>query len=138
MGEIGVYPRHVPLLTRIKPGSLRIRVPGQAKEVLVVVSGGMMEVQPSLITVLADTAIRGEELDEQRAQAAKRDAEAALSKATDDQETAQARAALKAAIAELHALEYLRKRVHENTVLCAIWRAGPGLQATVTDGGLFV
>jgi len=76
------------------------------------VSGGMMEVQPSLITVLADTAIRGEELDEQRAQAAKRDAEAALSKATDDQETAQARAALKAAIAELHALEYLRKRVH--------------------------
>jgi F-type H+-transporting ATPase subunit epsilon len=52
MGEIGVYPRHVPLLTRIKPGSLRIRVPGQAKEVLVVVSGGMMEVQPSLITVL--------------------------------------------------------------------------------------
>lgn len=112
MGEIGVYPRHVPLLTRIKPGSLRIRVPGQAKEVLVVVSGGMMEVQPSLITVLADTAIRGEELDEQRAQAAKRDAEAALSKATDDQETAQSRAALKAAIAELHALEYLRKRVH--------------------------
>lgn len=112
MGEIGVYPRHVPLLTRIKPGSLRIRVPGQAKEVLVVVSGGMMEVQPSLITVLADTAIRGEELDEQRAQAAKRDAEAALSKATDDQEAAQARAALKVAIAELHALEYLRKRVH--------------------------
>ncbi|AQR66163.1 F0F1 ATP synthase subunit epsilon [Aquaspirillum sp. LM1] len=112
MGEIGVYPRHVPLLTRIKPGSLRIRVPGQAKEVLVVVSGGMMEVQPNLITVLADTAIRGEELDEQRAQTAKRDAEAALSKATDDQETAQARAALKAAIAELHALEYLRKRVH--------------------------
>ena len=112
MGEIGVYPRHVPLLTRIKPGSLRIRVPGQAKEVLVVVSGGMMEVQPNLITVLADTAISGEELDEQRAQAAKRAAEAALSKATDDQETAQARAALKAAIAELHALEYLRKRVH--------------------------
>ena len=112
MGEIGVYPRHVPLLTRIKPGSLRIRVPGQAKEVLVVVSGGMMEVQPNLITVLADTAIRGEELDEQRAQTAKRDAEAALSKATDDQETAQARAALKAAIAELPALEYLRKRVH--------------------------
>ena len=68
--------------------------------------------QPNLNTVLADTAIRGEELDEQRAQTAKRDAEAALSKATDDQETAQARAALKAAIAELHALEYLRKRVH--------------------------
>lgn len=110
MGEIGVYPRHVPLLTRIKPGSLRIRVPGQAEEVLVVVSGGMMEVQPSLITVLADTAVRGEDLDEQRAQEAKREAETTLNKANDDQEVATARAALKVAIAQLHALEYLRKR----------------------------
>ena len=110
MGEIGVYPRHAPLLTRIKPGSLRIRVPGQAEEVLVVVSGGMMEVQPSLITVLADTAVRGEDLDEQRAQEAKREAETTLTKASDDQEVATARAALKVAIAQLHALEYLRKR----------------------------
>ena len=110
MGEIGVYPRHAPLLSRIKPGSLRIRVPGQAEEVLVVVSGGMMEVQPSLITVLADTAVRGEDLDEQRAQEAKREAETTLNKANDDQEVATARAALKVAIAQLHALEYLRKR----------------------------
>lgn len=112
LGEIGVYPRHVPLLTRIKPGPLRIRVPGQAEEVLVVVSGGLMEIMPNAITVLADTAIRGEELDEQRALAAKKDAEAALAKATDGQDTAQARVALQQAIAELHALEYLRKRIH--------------------------
>lgn len=112
MGEIGIYPRHVPLLTRIKPGPLRIRVAGQAQEVLVVVSGGMMEVQPNAITVLADTAIRGEELDEQRSLEAKKAAEAELAKASDDKDVAQARAALKQAIAELHALEYLRKRVH--------------------------
>lgn len=74
------------------------------------VSGGMMEVQPSLITVLADTAVRGEDLDEQRAQEAKREAETTLNKANDDQEVATARAALKVAIAQLHALEYLRKR----------------------------
>lgn len=97
MGEIGIYPRHVPLLTRIKPGPLRIRVAGQAQEVLVVVSGGMMEVQPNAITVLADTAIRGEELDEQRALEAKKVAEAELAKASDDKDVAQARAALKQA-----------------------------------------
>lgn len=97
MGEIGIYPRHVPLLTRIKPGPLRIRVAGQAQEVLVVVSGGMMEVQPNAITVLADTAIRGEELDEQRALEAKKAAEAELAKASDDKDVAQARAALKQA-----------------------------------------
>ncbi len=112
LGEIGVYPRHVPLLTRIKPGALRIRVPGQVEEVLVVVSGGMMEVQPDAITVLADVAIRGDDLDEARARESKQKAEAALAKATDDKETAEARIALKTAIAELKALEYLRKRVH--------------------------
>lgn len=117
MGEIGIYPRHVPLLTRIKPGPLRIRVAGQAQEVLVVVSGGMMEVQPNAITVLADTAIRGEELDEQRALEAKKAAEAELAKASDDKDVAQARAALKQAIAELHALEYLRKRVDRKSVV---------------------
>lgn len=112
LGEIGVYPRHVPLLTRIKPGALRIRVPGQVEELLVVVSGGMMEVQPDAITVLADVAIRGDDLDEARARESKQKAEAALAKATDDKETAEARIALKTAIAELKALEYLRKRVH--------------------------
>jgi len=109
-GEIGVYPRHVPLLTRIKPGVLRLTVPGQDKEVLVAVSGGMMEVQPSLVTVLADTAIRGTDLDEARANEAKQAAEEALLKAVDDQSTAAAHAALAVAIAELKTLDYLRHR----------------------------
>ncbi|AVG14848.1 MULTISPECIES: F0F1 ATP synthase subunit epsilon [Chromobacteriaceae] len=111
-GEIGVYPQHVPLLTRIKPGVLRLKVPGTKEEVLVAVSGGMMEVQPSLITVLADTAIRGEDLDEARANEAKRAAEDALKRATDDLSTAKAHAALAVAIAELKTLDYLKKRAH--------------------------
>ncbi|MFC3531651.1 F0F1 ATP synthase subunit epsilon [Vogesella facilis] len=111
-GEIGVYPRHVPLLTRIKPGVLRLTVPGSKDEVLVAVSGGLLEVQPTHITVLADTAIRGEDLDEARANEAKRVAEESLKHATDDLDTAKAHAALAAAIAQLKALEYLRKRVH--------------------------
>ncbi|MBX9298198.1 MULTISPECIES: F0F1 ATP synthase subunit epsilon [Chromobacterium] len=111
-GEIGVYPQHVPLLTRIKPGVLRLKVPGAKEEVLVAVSGGMMEVQPSLITVLADTAIRGEDLDEARANEAKRAAEDALKRATDDLSTAKAHAALAVAIAELKTLDYLKKRAH--------------------------
>ncbi|OWY38183.1 F0F1 ATP synthase subunit epsilon [Xenophilus sp. AP218F] len=111
-GEIGVYPQHVPLLTRIKPGVLRMKVPDSKEEVLVAVSGGMMEVQPTLITVLADTAIRGEDLDEARANEAKRAAEDALKHATDDLSTAKAHAALAAAIAELKTLDYLKKRAH--------------------------
>lgn len=110
-GEIGVYPQHVPLLTRIKPGVLRLKVPGSSEEVLVAVSGGMMEVQPSLITVLADTAIRGEDLDEARANEAKRAAEDSLKRATDDLSTAKAHAALAVAIAELKALDF-KKRAH--------------------------
>ncbi|MGL6071225.1 F0F1 ATP synthase subunit epsilon [Craterilacuibacter sp.] len=110
-GEIGVYPRHVPLLTRIKPGVLRLTVPGSKDEVLVAVSGGMMEVQPTLVTVLADTAIRGEDLDEARANEAKRVAEETIRKSGDDMDTAKAQAALAVAIAQLKTLDYLRKRV---------------------------
>lgn len=111
-GEIGICPRHVPLLTRIKPGLLRLTVPGSKEEVLVAVSGGLLEVQPTHITVLADTAVRGEDLDEARAADAKRTAEDALKHAASDQDTAKAQAALASAIAQLKALEYLRKRVH--------------------------
>jgi len=67
VGELGIYPRHAPLITRIKPGSVRIKVPGEAEEQLIFVAGGILEVQPSLITVLADTAIRGRDLDEAKA-----------------------------------------------------------------------
>jgi F-type H+-transporting ATPase subunit epsilon len=111
-GEIGVYPQHVPLLTCIKPGVIRLKVPGSAEEVLVVVSGGIMEVQPTLITVLADTAIRGDDLDAARAYEAKRAAEDSLKHATDDLSVSNAHAALAAAIAELKALEFLKRRVH--------------------------
>jgi len=66
-GELGIYPRHTPLITRIKPGSVRIKMPGESDEQLIFVAGGILEVQPSLITVLADTAVRGQDLDEAKA-----------------------------------------------------------------------
>ena len=75
VGELGIYPRHTPLITRIKPGAVRIRVPGQAEEELIFVAGGILEVQPNVVTVLADTAIRGNDLDEAKALDALRRAE---------------------------------------------------------------
>src|SRR5262245_38971325 len=75
VGELGIYPRHTPLITRIKPGAVRIRVPGQADEDLIFVAGGILEVQPNVVTVLADTAIRGNDLDEAKALEALRRAE---------------------------------------------------------------
>ena len=89
---------------------LRLTAPGSKEEVLVAVSGGMMEVQPTLVTVLADTAIRGADLDEARANEAKRVAEEAIRKSGDDRDTAKAQAALAVAIAELKALDYLKRR----------------------------
>jgi F-type H+-transporting ATPase subunit epsilon len=70
-GELGIYPRHTPLITRIRPGAVRIKVPGQVDEELVFVAGGILEVQPSVVTVLADTAIRGHDLDEAKANEAR-------------------------------------------------------------------
>ena len=72
VGELGIYPRHAPLLTQIKPGAVRIKMPGQAEEELVFVQGGFLEVQPHLVTVLADTAIRAKDLDEAKANEAKK------------------------------------------------------------------
>jgi F-type H+-transporting ATPase subunit epsilon len=77
-GELGIYPRHTPLLTRIRPGTVRLKVPDRDEYEMVYVSGGMLEVQPALITVLADTAIRAHDLDEAKAMEAKRRAEEAL------------------------------------------------------------
>src|SRR3972149_10738738 len=77
-GELGIYPRHTPLITRIKPGSVRIKVPGQAEEELVFVAGGVLEIQPGIITVLADTAIRGHDLDEAKALEAQKRAQETL------------------------------------------------------------
>jgi len=109
MGEVGIYPRHTPLLTRIKPGSVRIKVPDKAQEDLIYVSGGILEVQPGVITILSDTAIRGADLDEERALAAKKQAEETMRNRTATIEYVQAQAELAQAIAQLQAIERLRK-----------------------------
>jgi len=110
MGELGIYPRHSPLLTRIKPGSVRLKLPDQIDETLIYVSGGMLEVQPNVITILADTAIRGGDLDEARALEAKRSAEEAMKNRTADIDYAAAQAELVEAIAQLAAIQKIRHK----------------------------
>lgn len=110
MGELGIYPRHTALLTRIKPGSVRIKRPDQEQEELIYVSGGMLEIQPGVVTILADTAIRGADLDEARAQQAKQNAEEAIRNRKSDIDYAQAQAELAEAVAQLAAIKQLRKR----------------------------
>jgi len=108
-GELGILPGHVPLLTRIKPGAVRIKVQNQAEEELIFVAGGMLEVQPNLVAVLADTAIRGKDLDEAKALEAKKRAEEALANRSAELDYARAQAELAEAIAQLAALKKLRK-----------------------------
>lgn len=109
-GELGIYPRHTPLITRIKPGAVRIKVAGQAEEELVFVAGGLLEVQPHEVTVLAETAIRGHDLDEARASEAKRRAEETLSNRVSKIDYARAQAELAEAIAQLAAISKLRQK----------------------------
>jgi len=110
MGELGIYPRHAPLITRIKPGTVRITPAGGGEEELIFVAGGILEVQPRLVTVLADTAIRGRDLDEARAQEALKRAEEARAKAKDKQEIAVVEGELAMLAAQLAAIRRLRKR----------------------------
>jgi F-type H+-transporting ATPase subunit epsilon len=110
MGELGIYPRHTPLLTQIRPGAVRMKLPGQAQEELVFVQGGYLEVQPQQVTVLADTAIRAKDLDEKAALEAKRAAEEAMANKTNAEELAKAEAELSAALAQLEAIRKLRHR----------------------------
>jgi F-type H+-transporting ATPase subunit epsilon len=107
-GELGIYPRHTPLLTTLKPGSVRIRVPGQAEEEMVYVSGGILEVQPHVVTILSDTAIRAADLDEAKALEAKRAVEEAMKghPAT----YAQMEVELAKALAQLATIKQLRRR----------------------------
>lgn len=112
MGELGIYPRHTALMTRIKPGSVRIKRPDQEQEEVIYVSGGMLEVQPNVVTVLADTAIRGADLDEARALEAKQSAEEAIRNRTSDLDYAAAQAELLEAVAQLRAIQQLRKHTH--------------------------
>jgi F-type H+-transporting ATPase subunit epsilon len=109
-GELGIHPHHTPLLTRIKPGAVRVKVPQQEQEELVWVSGGILEIQPDVVTVLADTAVRGRDLDEAKALEAKRQAEEALSDRTAKIDYARAQAELAEAMTQLAAIRKLRKR----------------------------
>ncbi|AYH41876.1 MULTISPECIES: F0F1 ATP synthase subunit epsilon [Rhodocyclales] len=111
-GELGILPGHMPLMTRIKPGAVRVKVRDQADEELVFVAGGILEVQPGLVTVLADTAIRGKDLDEAKALEAKRMAEEALQNRSSELDYAKAQAELAEAIAQIAAIQKLRKRGH--------------------------
>ena len=111
-GELGILPGHMPLMTRIKPGVVRVKVPNQAEEELVFVAGGLLEVQPGLVTVLADTAIRGRDLDEAKALEAKRKAEDAMANRSARLDYAKAQAELMEAVAQLAAIQRLRKTRH--------------------------
>lgn len=107
-GELGIYPRHTPLITRIKPGVVRIKVSGQGEEEHVFVAGGILEVQPHVVTVLADTAIRGRDLDEAKATEALKRAEEARRNATGEMEIAKVEAELSVIAAQIAAIRKLR------------------------------
>jgi len=110
MGELGIAPRHAPLITRLKPGQVRV-ILATGDEQLFYVSGGILEVQPQVVTILADTAIRGGDLDEAKAQAAKAEAERILAGRGEAMDLAEAQMKLVEAMAQLQALERLRKNL---------------------------
>jgi len=110
MGELGIAPRHAPLITRLKPGQVRV-ILANGEEQLFYVSGGILEVQPQVVTVLADTAIRGGDLDQAKAQAAKAEAERILAGRGEAMDLAEAQMKLVEAMAQLQALERLRKNL---------------------------
>lgn len=108
-GELGIYPRHTPLITRVKPGSVRIEMADGSEE-FVFVAGGIIEVQPNAVTVLSDTAIRGKDLDEEKANAAKALAQEALKNAKSDVDLAVAQSELAVLVAQLSALRKFQQR----------------------------
>lgn len=109
VGELGISPRHAPLITRLKPGPVRVQQP-DGEEVFFFVGGGILEVMPHLVTVLADTAVRADDLDEAAAVRAKEEAERELADQTGEIEVAEAQARLLEAAAQLRALQQLRKK----------------------------
>jgi F-type H+-transporting ATPase subunit epsilon len=108
-GELGIYPRHTPLITRIRPGSVRIQTADGGEE-FVFVAGGILEVQPDCVTVLSDTAVRGKDLDEEKANKAKQAAEEALKNAKSEVDLARAQSELAIFAAELAALRKYRQK----------------------------
>ena len=109
-GELGISPRHAPLITQLKPGPVRVQ-DAAGEEQFYFVSGGIIEVQPHVVTIMADTAMRGEDLDQAAAEAAKAEAERALADRTGDMEIAEAQSKLLEAVAQLQAMERLRKNL---------------------------
>jgi len=109
MGELGISPRHAPLITQLKPGPVRVQQP-DGEEAFFFVGGGILEVMPHLVTVLADTAVRADDIDEASALRAKEEAERELQDQTGDLEIAEAQARLLEAAAQIRALEQLRKK----------------------------
>jgi len=112
MGEVGIYPNHAPMITTLKSGSLKIKLADKKEEQVIYVSGGILEVQPGMITVLSDTAIRAKDLDESKAAAAKKAAEEAMKNKSSDMDYAKAQAELAEAMAQIQAIEKLRKIKH--------------------------
>jgi F-type H+-transporting ATPase subunit epsilon len=110
VGELGISPRHAPLITKLKPGPVRVQDPN-GEEAFFFVGGGILEVMPHIVTVLADTAVRADDLDEAAAARAKEEAERELADRTGELEIAEAQAKLAEAVAQLQALEQLRKKV---------------------------
>jgi len=108
-GELGIYPRHTPLITRIKPGSVRIQTPGGGEE-FVFVAGGILEVQPDVVTVLSDTAIRGKDLDKAKASEARKQAEEVLKNAKSEIDMARATSELAVLAAQIAALRKYRQK----------------------------
>ena len=109
-GELGIYPRHTPLITRIKPGAVRIKPEGGGPEELIFVAGGILEVQPKVVTVLADTAIRGKDLDEAKALEAQKRAQEAMHERSGKMEYAKAAAELAEAAVQIQAIRKLRQK----------------------------
>jgi F-type H+-transporting ATPase subunit epsilon len=109
-GELGILPQHTPLITRIKPGAVRIKVAGQDDEEFVFVAGGILEVQPKTVTVLADTAIRGHDLDEAKAEEARKQAEETLRNAKGQLEVATAQAELATRAAQIASIRKFRQK----------------------------
>ena len=110
MGELGIFPRHTPLITRIRPGAVRITRADSGEEEFVFVAGGILEIQPGTVTVLADTAIRGRDLDEAKAAEAKKMAEEAMKNAASDIDFAKAQSEFAAMAAQIAALRRFRKK----------------------------
>jgi len=119
-GELGIYPRHTPLITRIRPGSVRIQTADGGEE-FVFVAGGILEVQPDCVTVLSDTAVRGKDLDEEKANQAKQAAEEAVKNAKSDIDLARAQTELAIMAAQLSALrKYRSKKIIASQRACAV------------------